>query len=72
MKCHSRVVWATEEGQVVLVDVLGNVQAVRLNQFLVVSQLILINQNNKRKTLSLMRNKSQLALMVLTKHYGIV
>ncbi len=72
MKCHSRVVWATEEGQVVLVDVLGNVQAVRLNQFLVVSQLILIDQSNKIQILCLMRNKSQLALMVLTKHYGIV
>lgn len=47
MKSNLRIVWATEKAQVVLVDVLGNVQAVCLNQFLVVSQLLLMFQNNK-------------------------
>lgn len=35
------LIGATEERQIVLVDVLGNVEAVGLNQLLVIGQLVL-------------------------------
>lgn len=41
MNCFILLVGATEEGQVVLVDVLGDVEAVGLDQLLVVCKLIL-------------------------------
>lgn len=41
MNCFILLVGATEEGQVVLVDVLGDVEAVGLDQLLVVCELIL-------------------------------
>lgn len=47
MQCNLVVlllVGATEEGQVVLVDVLGDVEAVGLDQLLVIGQLILVRE----------------------------
>lgn len=41
--CIILLIGATEEGQVVLVDVLGDVEAVSLDQLLVLCQLILVN-----------------------------
>lgn len=46
------MIGATEERQVVLVDVLGDVEAVGLNQLLVVGQLVL-GKNKKTKVASL-------------------
>lgn len=43
MYCIILLIGATEEGQVVLIDVLGNVEAVGLDQLLVLCQLILVN-----------------------------
>lgn len=42
--CIILLIGATEEGQVVLVDVLGDVEAVGLDQLLVLCQLILVNR----------------------------
>lgn len=42
--CIILLVGATEEGQVVLVDVLGNVETVGLDQLLVLCQFILVNR----------------------------
>lgn len=39
------LVGSTEEGQVILVDVLGDVKAVGLDHFLVLRQLILLKTN---------------------------
>lgn len=47
MYCFILLVGATEEGQVVLVDVLGDVEAVGLDQLLVICQLILDNERLK-------------------------
>lgn len=44
--CVLLLVGATEESQVVLVDVLGDVKAIGLNQLLVISQLILKNTDD--------------------------
>lgn len=41
------LIGATEEGQVVLVDVLSNVEAVGLDQLLVLCQLILVDRAEK-------------------------
>lgn len=48
MHCIILLVGATEEGQVVLVDVLGDVEAVGLDQLLVICQLILGNRAEKK------------------------
>lgn len=42
--CIILLVGATEEGQVVLVDVLGNVKTIGLDQLLVVCELILVKR----------------------------
>lgn len=44
MYCIILLIGATEEGQVILVDVLGDVEAVGLDQLLVLRQLILVNR----------------------------
>lgn len=44
MYCILLLVGATEEGQVVLVDVLGDMEAVGLDQLLVLCQLILVKK----------------------------
>lgn len=44
------MVGSTEEGQVVLVDVLGDVKAVGLDQLLVLRQLILVKTKEFKKT----------------------
>lgn len=44
MYCILLLVGATEEGQVVLVDILGDVEAVGLDQLLVLCQLVLVNR----------------------------
>lgn len=44
MYCIILLVGATEEGQVVLVDVLGDMETVGLDQLLVLCQLILVNR----------------------------
>lgn len=44
MFCIILLIGATKEGQVVLVDVLGNVESVGLDQLLVLCQLILLNR----------------------------
>lgn len=43
MNCIILLIGATEEGQVVLVNVLGDVEAVGLDQLLVLCELILVN-----------------------------
>lgn len=49
MYCIVLLVGATEEGQVVLVDVLGDVEAVGLDQLQVICQLILVNRAEQNK-----------------------
>lgn len=53
-KQYLRIICAAEEDQVVLVDVLGDVQAVCLNQFLVVGKLLLIYENIEQQALGSM------------------